>query len=298
MANQQAVLPAKADTQYESFDVPMEEILSDEDFNCRGKIAPIDVVELAQDIKINKLSQPITVQPFSDPARPKFKWRIVAGHRRFAAFKVNKSTHIPAMIRRDLDEMAARLLNLTENLKREDLNILQEARAIDAFVKKGWQEETIAARTGTSRGWVQVRKMVLKLPPDIQAEAAAGILTQEHVRRLYSMPSDEKRYEAVRLIKERRERGESAKLERKKPVRPTEKRDRSKSEMSELQDYIQEQVGNNMITRLLGWATGYVSSIELHRELKEYFLRHEGENYNIPKEVTDALFGDQVQPPT
>lgn len=300
MADQQldglVQLPKKAADQYDSYDVPMDEIFSDDQFNCRGKIVPIDVVELAQDIKMHKLQQPITVMPFQHPQNPKIKWRIVAGHRRHAAFKVNKSTHIPAMIRTDLDELTARLLNLTENLKREALNIVQEARAIDPFVKKGWHEDTIAVKVGTSRGWVQVRKMILQLPLDVQAEAAAGVLTQEHVRQLYSMRNNPtKMYDTVRLIKERRERGENARLERKKPIKPTEKRERSKAEMEELQDYIQEQVGNNLATRILGWATGFVSSLELHRELKEFF-RAQGDTYNIPREITDALYDGKSKP--
>ena len=113
--------------EYNAHDVLMSEIFSDDEFNCRGRIIPLDVLDLAKSIKETKLQQPIAVQPFKHPTNPNIKYRIIAGHRRFMAFVVNKSTTIPAIIRDGLSELDARLLNLTENLKRQDLNMLQEA---------------------------------------------------------------------------------------------------------------------------------------------------------------------------
>jgi ParB family transcriptional regulator, chromosome partitioning protein len=269
--------------------LPMKEVFSDAEFNCRGKIVPIDVLDLAKSIEAEGLQQPIVVQPYTSTTNPDLKYRIVAGHRRHLACKVNKMETIPAMIREGLTELEARLFNLTENLKREDLNILQEARALVPFKKGGWSEDFIAAKTGMSRGWVQVRKMLLDLPEDIQIEAAAGLLTQAQIRELSSMKSDDDRYAAVRLIKERREKGESVKdIGPKKPAKPHEKKERSGVEMSELQDYIQEEVGNSIVTRMLGWCTGYVSNYEIHRDLREWY-KAQGKSYRIPREIAENI---------
>src|SRR5262245_14130389 len=107
---------------YTAVMVPMDQIFSDDDFNCRGRIAPIDVIDLAKSIEEVGLQQPIVVQPYKHPLNPKILYRIMAGHRRFMAFRVNKSDKIPAFIREGLTDFEARLLNLTENLKRQDLN--------------------------------------------------------------------------------------------------------------------------------------------------------------------------------
>lgn len=267
--------------------VAMKEIFADSDFNCRGQITPFDVRELAADIADRGLDQPITVVPY-DVCHYKFK--IAAGHRRYWAFKVNKQEFIPAMIRTDLSEVDARLLNLSENVHREDLNILQEARGMDWFVKQGWQEDTIAARLGMSRGWVQVRKILLGLPEDIQEVAASGILNQQQIRNLYSMRSNDERYEAVRRIKDAKERNEKVDIAPKKKPKPHEKRIRTTTEMLELQEYIQDEVGNNLATRILGWCGGYVNSLEIHRDIREFIKATEPKKtYRIPKDILENM---------
>lgn len=273
---------------YKVVSLPMEEIFSDAEFNCRGKIAPIDVIDLAQSIRETGLQQPIAVQPYTDLKNPQVKYRIIAGHRRHMAFRINKEKAIPSMIKTGLSELDARLFNLTENLKRQELNILQEARALVPFQSNNWSEEFIAAKTGMSRGWVQVRLLLLRMPTDIQEHAAAGIFTQTQIRQLSSMDNDEKRYAAVRLILDRKEKGESTALEIKKPLKPHEKRERKISEIIALQDFIQEQVPNSIVTRILGWCGGFVSQYEIHREIRDFYATR-GETYKIPKEITDNL---------
>lgn len=277
-----------SDEKYKVTIVPMVEVFSDDSFNCRGRIIPFDVKDLAEDIAKRGLDFPIIVTPFSDPTRPQFKYKIAAGHRRHLAMKVNKVSEIPVMIRTDLTEATARLLNLTENLKRKDLNIIQEAHALEWFKNQNWLEETIAARLGASRGWVQIRLILLKMPKDIQDVAAAGLLNQAQIRNLFSMKSDEERYAAIRKIKDAKERGEKADITPVKKPKPHEKRERTFAEMLALQDYIQEQVGNNLATRLLGWAAGYVSTLEIHRDLREFALTQK-KVYRIPKDITDEL---------
>lgn len=274
--------------QFQGVRIPMEQIYSDADFNCRGKIVPFDVLDLAKSIADMGLQQPILLQPHTRSDNPLIKYRIIAGHRRHMAYVINKQKEIPAFVREGMDEMTARLYNLTENLKREDLNILQEARALVPFKKAGWQQETIAIKTGTSRGWVQVRMMLLELPEDIQAQAAAGILTQAQIRQLYSMPGNDERYAAVRLIKERKEKGESTELPKRRAIKPHEKRERDVGEVIILQEYIQDAVGNSIVTRVLGWVGGYVSPLEIHRELREYF-KAQGKEYPIPKEILSNM---------
>lgn len=269
------------------FDIPLVEIFSDDEFNCRGKIAPIDVVDLAKSIEDVGLQSPITVQPYDK--KPPFKFRIIAGHRRFTAFKILDRDKIPAMISENLTDLQAKTFNLVENLKRQDLNPLQEAKALIVYKKAGWVQEDVAKAIGMSRGWVQVRYMLLDLPEPIQKEAAAGFLNQDQIRQIYSLDNEAQQYEAVKIIKERRERGDHSKINLKKPkVKPLEKRERKAEEMFLLQERIQSALGNNIGTRLLGWAAGVVSDFEIHRDLKEY-AESIGKRYDIPREVFENL---------
>ena len=161
---------------YIIYDIDMSEIQHDDEFNCRGKIAPFDVMDLVPDIKARGLDTPILLK--RTPEGPK-KFKIIAGHRRHAACKMLQWLKIPARIKEKLQPLEENIINLTENLKRQNLNMVQEARGLIAFKKFKWTEAMIAEKVGMSRGWVQVRLMLLDLPLDVQAQAAAGLMNQE-----------------------------------------------------------------------------------------------------------------------
>lgn len=267
--------------------IPMNEIFSDDSFNCRGRIAPIDVVDLARSIENHGLQQPIIVQPYNSGD---FKYRIISGHRRHAAHRVLKAERIKAIINPVVDELTARKLNLEENLKRKDLNIIQEAYAIKHFRDAGWQEEMIAKNIGMSRGWVQIRLMLLTMQPEIQTEAAAGFLTQEHIRQLYAIKDPEDRFAAVRTIKDAKLSGE-----RKITLKTTKtkkqllsKRVRDREEIFELIEVIIDSAGGNFATRCLSWAAGEISDIEIYKEIKEY-CEERGKRFEIPGEFVKEM---------
>lgn len=255
--------------------VPMCEILADDEFNCRGRITPTDVVDLARDIETNGLLQPVTVAPLNPPAGG-YKYRLIAGFRRYTAHKVLKRTDIPALVRAEpMDEAQARVLNLSENIQRKELNIMQEARAIQKLKDLGLNEFDTASRLGMSRGWVQVRYMLLNLPEDIQIEAAAGVLNQTDVRAVYTVLKQDGKsaaYEAVRTLKDAKARGTQAII---KPVNATKRQDkriRKKVEIMELMNSIQDTLGNSVVTRALAWCAGEIGDTDIDAELKKLGL--------------------------
>lgn len=266
-------------------DLPIDEIYSDDEFNCRGKIAPIDVVGLAKSIDENGLNAPITVQPWDKI--PDKKYRIVAGHRRYKAHQVLKRTTIECVIKVGLTEFQARVINLEENLKRQDLNLIQEARSINHFFIAGMREADIAREIGMSRGWVQVRIMALQLPPEIQNEIIAGFIAQEQIREISSLPSKEKQYQAVKFLKEAKLRGEKRPLITKlKKQKPLQKKKRNEQEIAYMQDVVREAVGNNLTTRFAAWANGVITSFEFYRDLQEHAASI-GKDWSIPKEIIE-----------
>jgi len=267
-------------------DFEISEIYSDADFNCRGKIAPIDVIDLAQSIERNGLQNPILIQPYTHPTDHKIKYRIVSGHRRYAAVLILGWKKIEAIIREGLDDVHARLLNLEENLKRKDLNILQEAKALVPLMRAGLSQEDIAEETGTSRGWVQARVALLYLPEEIQQEAAAGFLNQDQIKSLKSM-SREEQFEMVKKIKTAREKGEKIRRTPKKK-NPLERRQRVNTEIFDKIEHVEEVVGMGFWTRCMAWCAGTISDLELERDLKE-FAEERGKRHEIPKEMLSAL---------
>lgn len=191
---------------YSAVELPIAQILADEVFNCRGPIEPHEVVNLANDIKLTGLQTPISVQPWDKDG---YKYRVLAGHCRILAYKVNGEESIPCFIVHITDDLEAREYNLKENLFRTNLNFLQEAKALKPFFDKGFNDKDVAKRLNRSQGWVTPRRQLLQLPDDIQAEAAKDVINQQHVKSLYLLRlKPEKMYEAFRAIKEARERGD------------------------------------------------------------------------------------------
>lgn len=272
--------------EYKTELIPMSEILADAEFNCRGTIIPFDVLDLVSDIKKRGLQVPITVQP---RINGKYKYRIVMGHRRHMAFRVLERTEIPAIIQNDLSDLDASVLNLTENIKRCELNMLQEAKGLAPFKKAKWTEPQIATELCMSRGWVQVRLMLLELPEDIQNEAAVGNLNQEQIRKLFTIrAAKDEMYAMVRMIKERKARGESTKIVVPKKPNPYRKDERTNEEIFTFQDIIQRTIGNNFTTVMLGWAAGVNNDYEAHRALREE-AQKKGIVYEIPVELLEKL---------
>lgn len=296
---------ANSETKYVAHSLPMEEIYADASFNCRGEIPAHEIIALAADIKARGLDVPIVVQPYTMKTNPKIKYRVVAGHRRHKAFMYNVYTNvpgaevIPAFIRTDLDEMGARQLNLRENLHRQNLNILQEATALKFFLDcKGptgihlFNDAELGELFGQSRGWVQNRRELLRLPREIQLSAASGLLTNEHIKRLVKMRSDVDRFELVRKIKDMKARGEKIDLtpsvQRSTDVHRT--RARKTGEITEMSGLVYDILGPNIASRFAAWSAGVISTVALLDSIKEY-CHENGIEYKQPAFIRQALTG-------
>ena len=198
-------------------EIPVSEIHEDEEFNCRGVITPFDVVDLARDIELNNLQMPVGIYEYTpeEQKRTGFRYKLIQGYRRFKACTlILEWKTIPCSVQPHMSDIQARIVNLGENLNRQALNIMQEAKAINALKLAGLSEQEVARQLHTSRGWVQVRFMLLDLPSAIQDEASAGLLSQQQIRDLYSIPNNDARFEQVKQIKDAKARGEKIKVKK------------------------------------------------------------------------------------
>lgn len=268
-------------------DIPLEEIFVDSNFNCRGSFIMSDVAELANDIRDKGLLQPLIATPYDCDG---YKFKLVAGFRRYAACKVLKRKFVPCVIKEHVSDLEARAINLIENIKRKDLNILQEANALKGMIEAGLRQQDMADYLGVTTGWIQPRIWLLDLPPEIQQEAAAGFINTTHIRDLHRLPLISDMKEAVKSIKEAKARGEKFAIRDKTQQKvkvATERKVRGITDLTKVQTAIREALGNGLATRLVAWAIGEITDAEMYKAIKEEADR-KGINYTIPDEYKDT----------
>ncbi len=139
------------------------------------------LIDLAESIKEHGVLQPIIVTPRGD------NYMIIAGERRFRASKRAGLSTIPALVR-ELDDEKIMELALIENVQRDDLSPIEEARAYDVLQTKfGYTQEKLAKRMGKSRSAIANTTRLLALPEDVQQLVQEGKLTTGHVRPMLSI---------------------------------------------------------------------------------------------------------------
>lgn len=253
--------------EYKTILVPINRILVDENFNCRTKIDPATCQSLAESIEEGGLQTPVSVQPITDS--PEYDYRLLAGFRRITAFKLLQKDKIPAMINNTpMTEEAAKLFNLTENVQRQDLNIMEEAEAI-APLFATMSDYEIGSKVGKSRGWAQVRQMLLALPEEMKEQARAGVLTSVNIRDLYSFRNNQHEQTALmRKIMKMRKSGEKGAVRANKKGSKT-KRIRKSTEIASCIKMLKSYFGVGISTRALAWAAGNITDAELIETFKE-----------------------------
>jgi ParB family transcriptional regulator, chromosome partitioning protein len=123
--------------------------------------------------------QPVLVRP-----RPGGTYELIAGERRWRAAQIAGLSEIPALVR-ERDDAAALELAVIENMAREDLNPVEEARACEALVEElGLTREEVARRVGRSRVALSNLLRLLDLPDEAIAMLEEGRLTEGHGRAL------------------------------------------------------------------------------------------------------------------
>ena len=260
------------------WNIELSKIHSDAEFNCRGNISAISILPLARDIEKRGLQMPIIIQKISGD----YTYKIISGHRRYKAHQHLNKKYIKCIVSETLDGPTARILNLSENLNRKDLNILQEALALEKFDQYGWSQTKLASEIGQSRGWVQARLNLLNLPYEIQQEAAAGYLTTDHIKSMQSLNKDEQ-IAFCKKVKERKLKGLKGSIKVNKIITNHKtKRARKKKEIFDKINEILNILGGNLATKALAWTTGELTDGEFYKAIKEE-AEVLGINYIIPE---------------
>ena len=142
--------------------------------------------ELSQSIKENGVIQPIAVRPNKyDPG----KYEIVAGERRWLAAQKAGLNEVPVMVL-DIDDQKSLEIAIVENVQRQDLNIIEEAKGYQRLIKEfGYGHEKISKFMSKSRSHISNTLRLLTLPEDIIGLIEEGKLTAGQARPLIGIPN-------------------------------------------------------------------------------------------------------------
>ena len=152
---------------------------------------------LAESVRDTGVLQPVLVRP-----RPGGRYELVAGERRWRAAKLAELETVPALVRAREDSASLELA-LIENMVREDLNPIEEARACAALVEElGLTREEVGRRIGRSRVAVSNLLRLLELPDEAIEMLEEGVLSEGHGRALLLAEGHDERR---RLAREARE---------------------------------------------------------------------------------------------
>ena len=150
--------------------------------------------DLAQTIADHGLLQPIVVRRFDED-----KFEIIAGERRFKAVQKLGWESIPAIIE-TMDDQRSASLALIENLQRENLNPIDEAKAYIDLMKMNEMTQTkLAESVGKTQSYVANKIRLLKLDNNVQYYLVSGQITQRHGRALLKLDAEQQN-KAVEMI--------------------------------------------------------------------------------------------------
>jgi len=168
--------------------------ISSNPYQPRKDFIEKDLEELSQSIKEHGLIQPIIVRKVDQ------NYQIVAGERRYRAAKRINLDRIDAIVE-EFDDQQAMEIALIENIQRQDLNPIEEAKAYQELMNKfNLLQEEIGKRVGKSRSAISNSLRLLRLPDEIKEYVSRGTLAMGHARALLSVEDNNLQKELAKEV--------------------------------------------------------------------------------------------------
>ena len=150
--------------------------------------------ELAQSIEQHGILQPLSVR------RVGLSYELIAGERRLRAAQLAGLTEIPCIVM-NMDDRESGLTALVENLQRQDLDFIEEARGISFLIEKWSMSQEQAARTiGKSQSAVANKLRLLRHSVQVLEALRAGGLTERHARALLKLSTEGEKLAAISVM--------------------------------------------------------------------------------------------------
>ena len=171
------------------------EKISPNPFQPRTRFDESALKELSDSIKTSGVLQPLLVRRVGGG-----EYQLVAGERRLRASHMAGLVRVPVLVK-EYDDRAMMELALIENIQREDLNPIDEARAYHALIEKvGLTHEQLSERVGKQRTTITNAIRLLALPPEVMDMVSRGTLTGGHARALLSLEAKGDQLAAARYV--------------------------------------------------------------------------------------------------
>ena len=150
--------------------------------------------ELSQSIEIHGILQPLSVR------RVGLSYELIAGERRLRAARMAGLTEIPCIIM-NMDDRESGMTALVENLQRQDLDFIEEARGISLLMTQwGFSQEQAARVMGKSQSAIANKLRILKHSPQVLDALREGNLTERHARALLKLTTEQDKLLAIAKI--------------------------------------------------------------------------------------------------
>lgn len=167
--------------------------LSVSEFQPRKYLDPAAIAELAASIADKGIIQPLVVRPKKDG------FEIVAGERRFRAAQQVGLAKVPVIVK-ELSDQETLEIAIIENLQREDLNPVEEARAFKRLQEFGLNQEKVAKAVGKSRSAIANTLRLLNLPENALVALQKGEISAGHARAILSQSEEHREWAFEQII--------------------------------------------------------------------------------------------------
>jgi ParB family chromosome partitioning protein len=252
--------------------IKIENIVADTNFNCRGEFTEYSIQNLARAIEKDGLLQSPVVKQLEDG-----KYKLIAGFRRMAAIKFLKWTEVKCTVI-DRTDKECMIINLSENIDRQDLTTTQEARGIVNLYKSGMTEYEIAHKLNRAFGWVKVRLAIDKLSPNLKELVDSKELKGELILEAANIPDfyEQEKFVKTALFSKKQSRIIKQFSDSRKPRKP--------NEMNIIAAHVDEVLGPNPISMISRFYSGQLSHVEALAQLRAYY-NELGIKFDFPIEI-------------
>lgn len=243
--------------------INVDDIFVDPNWNVREAFDSSTCKPLALSIGKNGLLQPVGVVPYPEGG-DEHHWRLIFGFRRYCAVaSILGWTEIDATVINNVDAQEASILNIIENLDRQELTYFEECVGIQRVFPPTVTIKEIAKHLSKSESWVRLRRLVWHLPEEVLADLRSGDLTPSDVS-LVLQHTPEQQVAAAETIKKAKEEGKktreiSDKLVDRRSVRS------KKTIFKMMATMMQENRGEAM--NALRWAAGEIDDEEFSNNI-------------------------------
>lgn len=159
------------------------------------------LADLAESIREHGVLQPLLVRPCDD-GEQRGQFEIIAGERRWRASQLAGLTEVPVIVH-EIEQQRAFQMAIVENLQRENLSPLEEARAYQTLLRQGMNQEQVAVALGKGRSTITNTLRLLTLPPDAEMALEKGLITAGHARALLGHPPEERSWILEKILSQK-----------------------------------------------------------------------------------------------